>query len=134
MKHGPGWHEDPETGCWIWTGARNGDDYGVLRVGEKVRYTHVVFWEERNGPLPAGLQIDHLCKVHACCNPDHLDAVPHRENIRRGAKTKLTPLDVRAIRASSESTIEAAARYGIAPCSVSHIRGERTWADLPRAA
>jgi hypothetical protein len=36
------------------------------------------------GPIPEGLQIDHLCRVRHCVNPDHLEPVTNKENIRRG--------------------------------------------------
>ena len=56
--------------CIIWTGAlQNG--YGKRR-GQMV---HRVVWAFVNGPIPEGLVIDHMCRVRACCNPDHLRAV-----------------------------------------------------------
>jgi hypothetical protein len=36
------------------------------------------------GPVPDGLELDHLCRVPACVNPDHLEPVTHIENVRRG--------------------------------------------------
>jgi hypothetical protein len=36
------------------------------------------------GPVAQGLDMDHLCRVHACCNPEHLEPVTHAENVRRG--------------------------------------------------
>jgi hypothetical protein len=40
------------------------------------------------GPIPDGLEIDHLCRVPSCCNPEHLEAVTHAENMRRGAAAR----------------------------------------------
>lgn len=37
------------------------------------------------GPIPAGLVLDHLCRVRRCCNPAHLEPVTQRENLMRGA-------------------------------------------------
>jgi hypothetical protein len=73
--------------CWEWTGARTKDGYGLIGLGGRVDglgYTHRVMWEALVGPIPAGLDIDHLCRVRHCCNPDHLDPVSRLENVRRG--------------------------------------------------
>lgn len=40
-------------------------------------------YEQENGPIPAGLEIDHLCRVPTCVRPSHLEAVTHAENMRR---------------------------------------------------
>lgn len=47
-------------------------------------YAHRVYYEARFGPIPAGLQLDHLCRNRGCVNPDHLEPVTCRENLMRG--------------------------------------------------
>lgn len=69
-------------GCWIWTGSQNGG-YGQVKVDGRTRYTHRHFYELLIGPIPEGLQIDHLCKQTTCCNPEHLEPVTPAENNRR---------------------------------------------------
>lgn len=75
---------NPEA-CWEWTGSRTAGGYGHLRrPGGKYDYSHRVSYEMSVGPIPDGLVIDHLCRNRACCNPAHLEPVPHQTNVSRG--------------------------------------------------
>lgn len=70
-----------QTGdCWLWTGAKTTNGYGAFdkRVAHRWLYERVV------GPVPEGLQLDHLCRVRHCVNPAHLEPVTQRENLYRG--------------------------------------------------
>ena len=69
-----------ESGCWEWTGAHTKAGYAAIRDG----YLHRLSYEHFIGPIPDGLEIDHLCRNRGCCNPLHLEAVTHAENMRRG--------------------------------------------------
>lgn len=70
--------------CWPWTGAKLQHGYGHLKVGESYPPAHRVAYELLVGPIPEGLQIDHLCRVRDCVNPAHLEPVTNAENGRRG--------------------------------------------------
>jgi hypothetical protein len=71
--------------CWEWTGRTSASGYGVVAIGHtEKRRAHRVMYELVVGPIPEGLQIDHLCRVRNCVNPDHLEPVTHAENLLRG--------------------------------------------------
>lgn len=72
-------------GCWLWTGATQSRGYGSFGIGAgRTALAHRVSFELHRGPIPAGLTIDHLCRVRRCVRPDHLEPVPMRVNLRRG--------------------------------------------------
>jgi hypothetical protein len=67
-------------GCWLWTGVLNRDGYAEIRIEGKYRMAHRVAYEELVGVIPEGLQLDHLCRVRHCVNPEHLEPVTPRVN------------------------------------------------------
>ena len=69
--------------CWEWTAFKDPRGYGRLVIDRKPRLAHKVLWEMENGPVPEGLELDHLCKNQGCVRPSHLEAVTHAENMRR---------------------------------------------------
>lgn len=73
-----------ESGCWLWTGSVDGPGYGKISADGVLIGAHRVAYQLFVGPIPAGLHLDHLCRVRACVNPAHLEPVTHRENTRRG--------------------------------------------------
>lgn len=75
---------DPSTGCWLWTGAVNNGGYSRLWNEGRTVLGHRFAYERLVGPIPEGLQIDHLCAVRHCVNPIHLEPVTCRENLLRG--------------------------------------------------
>lgn len=70
--------------CWLWTGALNSHGYGKCRSAKRYVSSHVLAYEMVRGEIPDGMDIDHLCRVRACCNPVHLEPVSRRVNLHRG--------------------------------------------------
>ncbi len=76
---------EPNSGCWLWIGHVNDNGYGLFHLNGRNVRAHRFAYEHYRGPVPEGLDLDHLCRNRACCNPDHLEAVTRQINIKRGA-------------------------------------------------
>lgn len=70
--------------CWFWCGAKNPKGYGLFYANGKQRGAHRIAYELLKGPIPAGMTLDHLCRVRPCVNPAHVEVVTNRENVLRG--------------------------------------------------
>lgn len=73
-------------GCWVWTAGGEALGYGVYFADGRSIRAHRYVYELLVGPVPAGLHLDHLCRVKRCCNPDHLEPVVPAVNYRRGSR------------------------------------------------
>lgn len=73
-------------GCWEWTASRDGYGYGQVydHASGRMMKAHRAAYEALVGPIPAGLDLDHLCRNRGCVRPDHLEPVTRGENVRRG--------------------------------------------------
>lgn len=75
-------------GCWDWLEPLTDEGYGRLfwPPGNQItkRMAHTVSYELFKGPIPAGMEPDHLCRQRCCVNPEHLEAVTHKVNVHRG--------------------------------------------------
>lgn len=75
---------DTTGDCWEWTGAKSSTGYGQYRDDGVQIGAHRFVYEALVGPIPDGLQVDHLCKNKGCVNPDHLEIVSSSLNTLRG--------------------------------------------------
>jgi len=115
-----------ETPCWIWLGSRRGHGYGKVGVNGRYVGAHRAFYERDKGSIPDGMELDHLCRVRLCVNPDHLEVVTHKENMRRGSNTRLSDAQVADIRAAEGTSVEIARRFGISQAHAWDIRNGKT--------
>lgn len=78
-----------ESGCWLWAGGMWPNGYGKTgRTIHGSRLAHRVFYTEIVGPIPDGLDLDHMCRVRPCCNPAHLEPVSRAMNLDRGHEAR----------------------------------------------
>ena len=70
--------------CWLWTGTQDGRGYGQIRVDHHLVRVHRWAYARLVGPIAVGMDIDHLCRVHNCVNPSHMEVVTRRVNVLRG--------------------------------------------------
>ena len=59
--------------CWNWLGVKNDAGYGQIHISGQLVYAHRYSYELLRGPIPEGLEPDHLCRNHSCVRPDHLE-------------------------------------------------------------
>jgi hypothetical protein len=75
-----------ETGCWQWTGRKDGSGYGRASYQGAEQLVHRIMWNRFRGAIPDGMVLDHLCGNKMCANPEHLEMVSYAENSRRNFK------------------------------------------------
>jgi hypothetical protein len=136
--------KDDATGCWIWTGSKTRDGYGVMVIGRRQFRAHRVSYAEFNRPLVDGEIVCHRCDNPACVNPAHLFAGTPKQNtadmIAKGRKGVVAdhPLwrishqdreTIRALRSEGLTLSEIGERYGVAFQTISDIcLGRRNYA------
>lgn len=104
-----------DNGCWEWQGSHDRRGYGMFHIGKRsanvtthIVRAHIFGYELFVGPVPPGLELDHLCKNTGCVNPAHVEAVSHAENMFRTRRES-------CIRGHSDGWIESTTqRYCLA--------------------
>jgi hypothetical protein len=128
------------TPCWIWQraagGPRKDNQYGIMTVDGQYVRSHIWYYEQRFGSVPAGMELDHLCHVTLCCNPDHLEAVTHRVNVQRGLEYRLQNgmrdqvLRMKAMRAAGSTYREIGREFGMSGTHAWNICRGKCWSGV----
>lgn len=119
------------TPCWIWQKSVNAKGYGFTQ--HPFEFAHRRYFERVHGPIPPGLEPDHLCRQRSCVNPDHMEVVPHVVNVRRASGTKLT-LDLaieirRSYIPRVVTKLDLAARFNVSHSTVKQILAGTAWKE-----
>lgn len=122
---------DEATGCWVWQLGRDRDGYGLKWTPSGTRGAHRVYYGRLVGPIPEGLQLDHLCRVRHCVNPVHLEVVTNQENSQRGLKGRLVTHCAQGHEYTPENTYIR--REGRRTCRECHRTRQREYERRKRA-
>lgn len=98
--------------CLVWMGGKNPSGYGRLWDGERLVYPHRWAYEQEHGPIPDGLEIDHLCWERACCNTAHLRlATRYQNTVRRAGANRNSTTGARGVYREGKA-YRARVKYG----------------------
>ena len=84
ISRGLDYYIEKTDSCWNWKGGLNTKGYGEYWDGQRMVRAHRFVFEKFKEKIPKDLQLDHLCRNPSCVNPEHLEIVTNKENIRRG--------------------------------------------------
>jgi hypothetical protein len=134
------------NGCTLFTGAKDKDGYGKMRINGRDVRAHRVAWEIAYGPIPDGTLICHRCETPACISLGHLFAGSHLDSVAdrkskgrvpRGARhgrSRLSDKMALEIYRAKGTRQALADRYGVGRTTVGHIKRKETWRHIHAAS
>lgn len=143
------WESNVEksSGCWLWTGYRDPNGYGRIRVNDIPELAHRLAWKLLRGDITSEQHVLHRCDNPPCVRPEHLflgDQIintadkmakkRHRFGVSRGEAhgcARLTTDQVREIRASVGASRIIGEQFGISGRQVREIRARTAWRHIP---
>jgi hypothetical protein len=75
--------------CWVWQGGTTPAGYGLIYAPQgssRLKAAHRVAYELEIGPIPQGMEIDHICRRRNCVNPDHLRTATRSQNLQNTSR------------------------------------------------
>lgn len=137
------------TECWEWQGCKNTDGYGSISISGKIVKTHRLAFALSGGEITREKpHVLHHCDNPACCNPAHLFAGSHKDNMqdmaqkmrchregKNNGRAKITAKEVIEIRDLCEAKVfsqrDIAKIYGVGKSTVNYIHTQTTWRCVP---
>ena len=126
--------------CWLWTGGKNRDGYGVMKM-DNMKLTHRLSFLYHHGEIPVDCVVRHKCRNRHCVNPDHLEVGTQSDNMKDRIRdetmpVKLTADQVTQIRILAEIGIDRryetlAELFGVSSSTIKYVVRRRYWKHIP---